>query len=197
MKRAFTIVEILVVIAIIGVVAAITYPATKAVMRSAKVGSSTSFLHQLHLSMSLYRTENDGDGKYGGLATMGFPPIYDPNSNSVDITGFIYALPERKLEHRSPCGLNASWAGEGDLQFQYIFRPFDVPDETQRSILANLYQENWLMFYDLNCDFPGTPIGRKDLPHFGVGVLLSGSAIRRSKPGKIFFSDEWWSRPSE
>lgn len=197
MKKAFTLVEILVVMAIIAIVAGISYPVFSGVIRASKVSSSTSFLHQLHISMSLYRSEHDGDGRYGGLAEMGFPPVYDPNSGKPDLEGFIQALPEQKLEHRSPCGLNRTWVAEGDLLFQYVFRPFDADDDAARSVAANLYKENWILFYDLNCDFPGTPIGRPDFTHFGVGVNLGGSAVRHSKLGAIFFSDNWWSRPSD
>ncbi|BCM88535.1 hypothetical protein IAD21_00368 [Abditibacteriota bacterium] len=60
MRRAFTLLEILVVIAIIGLLAAILFPAFARARENARRASCSSNLKQIFLAHSLYRDDYDG-----------------------------------------------------------------------------------------------------------------------------------------
>jgi prepilin-type N-terminal cleavage/methylation domain-containing protein len=60
MRKGLTLVEILLVIAIILLLAALTFPVVASVRERAKVAPCTSNLRQLHNAWSMYAEENDG-----------------------------------------------------------------------------------------------------------------------------------------
>jgi len=60
-SRAFTLVEVLVVLAIIGVLSGITFSIVASVKESARLSACASNLHQVAHALALY--ENDSDGK--------------------------------------------------------------------------------------------------------------------------------------
>ncbi|HZO87956.1 MAG TPA: prepilin-type N-terminal cleavage/methylation domain-containing protein [Chthonomonadaceae bacterium] len=60
MKRGFTLIELLVVIAIIAILAAILFPVFSQVRAKARQATCTSNVHQLGLSLSMYRQDYDG-----------------------------------------------------------------------------------------------------------------------------------------
>jgi prepilin-type N-terminal cleavage/methylation domain-containing protein len=74
LKRAFTLVELLVVIGIIGAVAAILFPVLSSAKRAAREVQTKSNLHQIHVQTALYQTDHDGDGALGDVYRMGLPP---------------------------------------------------------------------------------------------------------------------------
>lgn len=66
MRRAFTLVELLTVIAIIGILAALCFPSYRRVREQAKAASCTSNLHQVGLAIMIYANENNQ-----------YPELYD------------------------------------------------------------------------------------------------------------------------
>ena len=71
--RAFTLVELLVVISIIGLLAGLSVPAILKAQNSARTAASVSNLHQIHVLMQTYLGENDGV----------YPkPVYWPGQNA-------------------------------------------------------------------------------------------------------------------
>lgn len=73
MRKAFSLPEMLVVIAIIVSLAAISYPALLGAKQSAGRTKCLSNLKQIHVSLMTYRVEWDGDGQYGDSRQMGLP----------------------------------------------------------------------------------------------------------------------------
>lgn len=77
--RAFTLIELLTVIAIIGILAAIIIPVVSKVRGSAKTAQSLSNLRQLGVAAQLYMDDNkgwmpdDGDGNPSNVGTPGQP----------------------------------------------------------------------------------------------------------------------------
>jgi len=71
--RAFSLIEILAVISILGALAAITYPVFTQVRRSAQKSACMSNLRQIGLAITVYRSQYDGS-EVGTPAQMGLPP---------------------------------------------------------------------------------------------------------------------------
>ena len=59
-RRAFTLIEILIVLTVIGILAALLFPAFSRVKDSARTTSCANNLHQLGLVMEMYSADNNG-----------------------------------------------------------------------------------------------------------------------------------------
>jgi len=79
-RRAFTLVEILVVIAIIAVLAALLIPAARGMIERSQSTRSTSNLRQIGAAVALYTTEHDGSFPFLNATheRTGFGTIYWP-----------------------------------------------------------------------------------------------------------------------
>jgi len=97
--RGFTLVEMLVVIAVIAIIAAILFPVYQRVRENARSAACLSNYHQIGLAIQMYANDADGltppnGGSFGGLITDCFP--YTHNTA-------IFACPDdydREKEHR-------------------------------------------------------------------------------------------------
>lgn len=189
MRRGITLIEILVVIAIAAIVMAIATPAFVAARRSGQATSSLEIMRQLHLGTKLYQMDHGGDGRYGDLPEMG---LFSARSTEAMAS----VSPTHSIFLASPCGLNRSWFNEpGTLVFHYVYRPgIGGPNFAQ---ISTRYRENMLLWYDVNCDEPGTPVYNPYVQHFGIGLLLSGQAVRKRAKGRMDFDDAWWTRPPD
>jgi prepilin-type N-terminal cleavage/methylation domain-containing protein len=78
-RPAFTLVELLVVIALLGLLASLLLPALSRAKRAAKTGACLSNLHQIALAMELYIQENGNRlpscSALPSLSTSNLPPI--------------------------------------------------------------------------------------------------------------------------
>ncbi len=73
--RAFTLTEVMVVIAIIGVVAAITFPIVTSMKKSAKITKTLQNLRSLHAGAMLYQADYQG-ASVGTIEEMGLPDSF-------------------------------------------------------------------------------------------------------------------------
>ena len=72
-SRAMTLIELLAVLGILVFLAALTYPAFESSKRASKVVVQVQKLRAIYLSTALYRSDYDGDAKFGTASEMGFP----------------------------------------------------------------------------------------------------------------------------
>ncbi len=179
-KRAgFTLLEVIYCIAIIAIISAIMTPVFRSAKHSAQITASISNLHQMHIALLLYQGNQGSGGQYNSLASMGLPADFEQG----------YDLIRELSLYKSPCGLNPSWSKEPvQIEYEYFAMTSDTPpDEAIRK-----FQENTVMFTDMNCADHGDPLHSDFLPHRGLGVQLSGTLLNLNRPGD-YLEQRWWS----
>lgn len=160
-KKAFTMIEILIVIAIAMILMAIAIPVTRNAIRSAKVRQSCFNLKQIHVAISLYRQDHGGDGKYGAAYwDMGLPPDLPLLIKSYGLTKEVLIPP-----------------GVGHLPFgpRYYIAYRHISPRSRRewegySLVAG---ERSVLVYDITLDDTGSPrLSRAT--HYYIGMYLDG-----------------------
>ena len=183
MRRAFSLVELLLCIALMAIVAGILTPVLGRAKHAAYVESSVSNLHQMSIALLLYQSSYGGGGNYGNLSAMNLPP-------GEVVLRTRLGLPLKVWQ--SPCGQNPAWE-EKPVVIQYEYFPETGLDDFSEN--APVYQENLTMFTDMNCAEHGEPLYSNFVPHKGLGVLLSGTLLDLTKAGDSR-RQSWWSDPA-
>ncbi|MCW5936986.1 MAG: prepilin-type N-terminal cleavage/methylation domain-containing protein [Fimbriimonadaceae bacterium] len=177
MRSAFTLTEVLVVAAITGVVAAISYPVVSSARREGSKSACTSNLAQLSKSTALYRADNGGDGTLGGMYEMGLPP-------SVNLLPALagYGLGATLKCRETP----KPWMPRE--AFHYHYMPLDDrPSHRKGGVAWRKYVsevgEEAVLFIDVNHNDESHPFLNYEFPTFALGVKLNGSVQRRFSKG--------------
>ncbi len=173
MKRGFTLIEILIVLTIVVILAALIQPAFSETKKQAQVQASVLRLKQLYQTVEVYRTDYD----LANYTIESYPPF-----------GTIYStyLGLGKDFFKSPCGYKQGIEdNQKKLSYQYVPYPGSVTEDHFRT-----YQQNSLIFRDPHCNTPlqwnSAYMTKKKL-----GILANGRTVNEMAIG-ITTRLEWW-----
>jgi type II secretory pathway pseudopilin PulG len=182
MRRGTSLVEVLVSIGILAVLAGLLFPVFKGAKRTAQIAAAGENLRQLHVAASLYRTQHDGDGKFGKATEMGL----------VDGNRIAHVLDLRWDDvWRSPCGTHPVFLPEDPYTVGWM------PNDTEGSDWDEniwMFRENALLVGDINCNDADVHPNNRFATRFAIGCLMSGTVVRIRAKGdesKLAF----WSSP--
>lgn len=178
MKRnAFTLVETMVVVAIIAVLTAILIPVFSMAKTKSRESVSVSNMRQLHLAVEMYRADYPGVA-YGSMEAMGLPDGLSENLLGKSVKGlkpptgpyyYYYPIPEN-IDRRDPTS----------KEYTLIHQDKTV-----------LVSDPWFNPLD------STPPIRyywsdSHVKKYVFGITLGGSLRKKSSPGSLDLA--WWDR---
>jgi type II secretory pathway pseudopilin PulG len=177
--------EVLVVVSIIAALAGLLLPVFANAKKSALERVCASNLHQLQLAVQIYRSDYDGDSRFGKGSEMGLPPASGDIFKTLGVKSELLrcTAPPNVLSPKGAVYV-ALFAEADEQHVKTTWKEYSQAEGDESFIFA-----------DMNHGDPTVSITSPYFPHRALGVRLSGQIKTFTKTGN--WGDlAWWSTPA-
>lgn len=194
-KSGFTLIEVIVVVVILALLAAILTPVFVRAKNQAQVTESVAKMRQCHVALQLYRDQWDGDDSSGDFFQMGLWQGWDMMQNWWDFLGV------RPEFVDSPCKRSYEGTAMSRKWNQITYAPefYSKWAEMNGNNVGYLKKYRWraLAFMDTYCTDPPLQQTNPYRTKRFLAVLLNGELVNKRRAGSMLVLENWSDPPAE